>query len=122
MNVIIKENALDTDGLQLYFHYDGKEWVKKWETKADAFSAQSEYYIEEIEPVRNQVLEGKLSPLAYHIEAKFFDIKLLSAYSGIHKRDIKKHLKPENFNKLDDETLKKYATAFGISIEELKKV
>jgi len=122
MNVIIKENALNTEGLQLYFHYDGKEWVKKWETKADAFSAESESHIQEIEPVRNQVLEGKLSPLAYHIEVHFFDLKLLSAYSGIPKRHIKKHLKPEHFNKLDNEILQKYAMAFGISVEELKKI
>jgi hypothetical protein len=46
----------------------------------------------------------------------------LSSYTGISKRHIKKHLKPENFNQLNEETLKKYASAFGISVEELKKV
>jgi hypothetical protein len=122
MNVIIKENALDSPGLQMYLHFDGKEWVEKWETKAVAFSMEMESHIQEIEPIRNQVLEGKLSPLAYHIQAKFFDFKLLSSYSGIPKRHIKKHLKPENFNRLGEDTLTKYAVAFGISVEELKKV
>jgi hypothetical protein len=68
------------------------------------------------------VITGKLSPLAYHIQIRLFDVKLLSSYTGIAKRHIKKHLKPENFNQLDEETLQKYASALGISVENLKKV
>jgi hypothetical protein len=120
MNVIVKEHS-DNQAL-LYYHFDGKEWVKKWETNNVAAEVSMANYFEEIEPVRQQVLAGLSSPLKYHLEYHFFTLCLLSSYTGIPKRHIKKHLKPEHFNQLDNETLVKYAEAFGISVEELKKV
>jgi len=122
MNVIINESTPDNPGHKLYRYFDGTEWVEKWEVQMDASNLVMTHHFQELEPVRNQVLAGKLSPLVYHIQANLFDIKMLSSYTGISKRYIKKHLKPENFNQLDEETLKKYATALGISVEELKKV
>ena len=122
MNIIIKDGPSGNQEHKLYFHFDGKEWVEKWEVNEDASRMIIENHLEELEPVRNQILAGQLSPLAYHIEDKLFSIGLLSSYTGISKRYIKKHLKPENFNQLDEETLKKYAAAFGISVEELKKI
>jgi hypothetical protein len=122
MNVIVKESTSDNPGQKLYRYFDGKEWVEKWEKGEAAFRMVMTNHIEELEPVRNQVLAEQLSPLAYHIQANLFDVKLLSSYTGISKRHIKKHLKPKEFNQLDEETLKKYAAAFGISVEELKKV
>ena len=122
MNVIHKYNTSDSDGKQLYHYFDGKEWVEKWERNDYATKTIMENHIEALDSIRNQVLTEQLSPLAYHIEIYSFNIKLLSAYTGIPKRLINKHLKPENFNQLDEDTLKKYALAFGISVEELKKI
>jgi hypothetical protein len=122
MNVIVKESTSDTHGEKLYFHFDGQNWVEKWEKGEDATRMVMTNLSQELEPVRNQVLANQLSPLAYHIQSNLFSISLLSSYTGIAKRHIKKHLKPKNFNQLDEETLKKYATAFGISVEEFKKV
>jgi hypothetical protein len=122
MNLLIKENTPDAAGRKLHYHFDGKKWVDVWDENLDASEMVMENRAQEIEPVRKQVLEGQLSPLAYHIEDKFFNLGLLSSYTKISKRHIKKHLKPENFNQLEEETLKKYAFAFGISVEELKKV
>jgi len=121
MHLLIKDKVSE-EGKQLYFYFDGKEWVEKWEKKIVAFDMEMENHIQEIEPIRNQVLANELSPLAYHIQARLFDVKLLSSYTGISKRHIKKHLKPEKFNQLDEETLNKYAEAFGISVEKLKTV
>ena len=121
MNLIIKDRDSDT-GQKLYHYFDGKEWVEKWEESDVATRMVMANNFQELEPVRNQVLTGQLSPLAYHIQANIFDVNLLSSYTGIPKRHIKKHLKPKNFNQLDEETLNKYASAIGISLEELKKV
>jgi len=118
MNIIIKDNQEH----KLYFHFDGEAWAKKWEVSEDAARMLMENLVQELEPVRNKVLAGELSPLAYHIESKLFSIGLLSSYTEIPKRQIKKHLIAENFNQLDEETLGKYAAALGISVEELKKV
>jgi len=121
MNVIVKENTSENLG-QLYYYFDGKEWVEKWEKNKDASVVVMTNHIQEIEPLRSRVLAGLSSPLEYHIQSKIFTISLLSSYTGISKRHIKKHLKPEYFNQLEEETLNKYAMAFGISIEELKTV
>jgi hypothetical protein len=127
MNVIVKDTTPDnrenTGDLGLvYFHFDGKEWGEKRERKLLACETSVIHHYREIEPVRIQVLEGQLSPLAYHIQRYLFNVKLLSSYTGIPKRHIKKHLKPDNFNQLDEITLKKYASAFGITVQDLKKV
>ena len=123
MNIIIKEDSvLGNQEQKLYYSFDGKEWEQKWEVNEIASRTIMTNHIEELEPVRNQVLAGELSPLAYHIESKLFNISLLSSYTGISKRHIKKHLKPEKFSQLDEETLNKYASALGISVEKLKKV
>jgi len=122
MNLIIKDSTSDSHGLKLYHYFDGKEWSEKWEVNEEASKMVMTNHFKKLEPIRNQVLAGQLSPLVYHLESQFFDISLLSSYTGISKRHIKKHLKPENFNQLDEEILKKYAAAFGISIEELLKI
>jgi hypothetical protein len=121
MNVIIKDSSTD-HGQKLYRYFDGVAWVEKWEKSEVAFRMVMTNHVEELEPLRKQVLAKQLSPLAYHIQANLFDIKLLSSYTGISRRNIKKSLKQECFNQLDEETLNKYATAFGISVAELKKV
>ena len=40
----------------------------------------------------------------------------------IPKRKIKKHLKAENFKKLPNDILEKYAQAFDLSVEELTDI
>jgi hypothetical protein len=65
------------------------------------------------------VLEGRSSILVWHMEKKIMDLKLLSQYSGISRRKIRKHLKPDAFSELDTDTMQKYADAFNITLEEL---
>ena len=123
MNILIKENSISgSQEKKLYYSYDGKEWAGKWEVNEAASRIIQTNQIQELEPVRNKVLSGVLSPLDYHIQSKMFTIGLLSSYTGIPKRHIKKHMEPKNFTQLDEKTLEKYASAFGISVEELKIV
>lgn len=75
---------------------------------------------EQTELVRQQVLRGEASALAFYMQKNIMNLKLLSQYSGIPKRKIRRHLKPEVFRALDDETLDKYATALDIPTDELK--
>jgi len=107
---------------QLYYSFNGKEWAEKWEVKEDASIIIQTNHIQELELIRSQVRAGELSPLDYHMHSKVFTISLLSSYTGIPKRRIKKHMKPMNFNQLDEESLKKYAAAFRISVAELINV
>jgi hypothetical protein len=93
-----------------------------WEPKNEALSLTWESISEEAELVRQEVLAGEKSPLAYHIVTRLFDVAMLASYSGIPKKTIKKHLQPQAFEHIDDATLKKYATVLDVTVEELKKV
>jgi len=108
--------AVDDDGNYKMVVSEG------WEVKNDALDMTLEMISEKCERVRNRVLAGELSPLAYHIEKNIMDLGLLSKYTGFWKMTIKKHLKPEKFKELDDKVLFKYAEALRITVEELKTV
>jgi spore germination protein GerM len=92
-----------------------------WNVKNEALSLTWENISEEAELVRQEVLAGKKSPLAYHMERLLFSPSLLAAYSGIPKKTIKKHLLPDEFAQLDETFLQKYADILNITIDELKK-
>ena len=91
-----------------------------WKVKNDALDVALEAVNEKCEEIRKQVLAGELSPLAYHLEKNIMEIGLFAKYTGVCKRTIKKHLKPENFKKIDDSILLRYAEALRITVEELK--
>ena len=93
-----------------------------WDVKNDALDLTWEIIREKCEEIRKQVLLGKISPLAYHLEKNIMNIGLFSKYTGQTKRKIKKHLKSDRFNNLDDNILRKYAEVLRISVEELKSV
>ena len=123
MKTRVNDKLVDAAVEQMvHYYFDGKEWRQKWEKKFDACEIVMTEHSQELETIRQQVLDGQLSPLAYHIHANLFSVNLLSSYTGIPGRQIKKHLKPDNFNQLDEETLGKYTAIFEISVEELKKI
>jgi hypothetical protein len=93
-----------------------------WSVKNDAVGAVWEDLREQCEEIRQQVLAGKVSPLAYHIKKSLLDVKMLSAYSGVSKWKIRRHLKYDKFMKLDEKTLQKYAYVMHLTIDELKRV
>jgi len=77
---------------------------------------------ERIARVYHQVRQGEKSPLAFHMELKQMDESLLSQYSTFFKWQVKRHMRPEVFNRLNDSKLQKYADVFDITIESLKKL
>jgi hypothetical protein len=54
------------------------------------------------------------------MELRLMDIPIVSAYTGFWKWTIKQHMKPTVFEKLSEKKLQQYATAFNISVAELK--
>jgi len=75
---------------------------------------------EDIAGVLERVKKGELSPLAYHMYKYLMDAKVLAQYVGLPRWRVKQHLKPRVFNSLDDETLKRYASFFKITVEQLR--
>ena len=117
-NTVIRDvaYAIDDDGNYMPVISEG------WEVKNDALDITWDDIGEKCEEIRREILAGKLSPLAYHLEKNIMDVGLIAKYTGQTKRKVRKHLKPEKFKELDESVLYKYAEALRISIEELKTV
>lgn len=77
---------------------------------------------ERIEEARKKVLEGKASPIMFYMEKNLLNPLDLCMHSGISLWRVKFHLKPKFFARLSEKTLNKYAEAFNITIEQLRKV
>ncbi|MCL2042340.1 MAG: hypothetical protein FWG84_09955 [Bacteroidales bacterium] len=117
-NTVIRDvaYAVDDDGAYKPVISEG------WEVKNDALDITWDDISERCAEIRAEVLVGRLSPLAYHLEKNIMEVGLLAKYMGLSKRTVRKHLKPEKFKELDNSVLQQYAEVLRISIEELKTV
>jgi len=91
-----------------------------WEPKNIVMQQVWDDIYEKAEREYQSFLRGKASPIKYYLEINIMNISLLSQYTGIKKRIIRKHLRYKHFSRLDNNTLGIYANTFGISIDELK--
>jgi hypothetical protein len=90
-----------------------------WAPKNAALSQAWDVIHERVEETRQQILQGKLSPIAYYMEKNIMDEKLLATYVGLPKRKVRRHLKPNGFAKMDEKVLRRYADIFSIPVEAL---
>ncbi|MDQ8142819.1 hypothetical protein [Chryseobacterium sp. CFS15] len=91
-----------------------------WEAKKAALDESMELINERIEEARQNVANNLVSPIVYFMELNKMDMQVLAAYVNMWQWTVKRHAKPKTFKKLNDSTLKKYADAFDISVDELK--
>lgn len=105
--------AVDEDGNYVTVPSTG------WAPKNAALKQAWEEVNEKVDAARQEVLGGKRSMLAWYMEKNIMTIKLLSQYTGIPRRKIRKHLKPSILVELPHKTLQAYADVFNITIEEL---
>jgi hypothetical protein len=89
-----------------------------WAVKNTVMKYNWECINQEVEFARQEVEEGKFSPIHYHMKKNLMDLQLVAEYAGIPKRKVKKHLKPKNFQKLTSDELEKYVKAFKLNSEE----
>jgi len=110
----------------LYYYNDEGKFEKKvgFHGEPDRVILQQAWdlFAERIEEARQKVLAGKASPIAYYMEKTLLDPMNLGLSAGISLWRVKLHLKPGPFKRLGEKTLRKYAEAFNITIEELKNV
>lgn len=77
---------------------------------------------ERITEAKNKVLVGKASPVVYYMEKNLLDPMNLSMMAGISVWRVKLHFKPSFFRRLSAATMKKYADAFNITVDQLKNI
>lgn len=92
-----------------------------WSVKNEALDNTWEDIKEQVEDAKKAVLNGDKSPVYYYFTLQLMDYKVLSGYTGFWKVSIKKHMTSKGFKKLSDKKIEKYAKAFNINIDELKK-
>jgi hypothetical protein len=91
-----------------------------WDAKKAALDESMELIYERIEEAKNDVAQNKVSPIVYFMELNKMDLGVLASYVGMWQWRVKRHFKPNIFKTLSETKLKKYAEAFGISVNELK--
>jgi len=91
-----------------------------WDVKITALDTAWGDIEKRIAAAKQQVIDGRASPLLFFIEYRLMDIAILAGYTGFWKWQIKRHLNPGVFNNLPDNKLQKYAEAFNIKVEDLK--
>ncbi|RXJ79362.1 hypothetical protein [Arcobacter sp. F2176] len=69
-----------------------------------------------LEDIQNNIA----SPIKYYMYKNRMDLPTLTSAVDMFSFRVKRHLKMKIFKKLKDDTIKKYADAFNIEIEELK--
>ena len=90
-----------------------------WNIKKEALDSAWDDIKERVEQARVAVKNGEMSPVYYFMELRLMDLTVLSGYTGFWKFTIKRHFKPNVFQRLSKEKLTTYARIFDISINEL---
>ena len=129
-NEEIKDSTGDeliyTYNREVFYHFD-KE--KGYTQQVDYQNPNNQVIIkqswdaaeERLEQMKQLVVIGKASPIAYYMEKILMQVPMLAAYMEMPKWRVKRHLKYKVFKKLKPEILVKYAEIFGIPVEELMK-
>jgi hypothetical protein len=124
---VTDDNALIyTYNRELFYHFDRE---KGFTQKVDFQNPNNQVIIKQswdaaaqrLEEVRQRVIIGKASPIAYYMEKILMEVPMLAAYMEMPKWRVKRHLKSGVFKKLKPEILVKYAAIFEITVDELKK-
>jgi len=108
--------AIDENG-----NYTTKQ-SRGWEIKATALDVTWKDIENRVQQTRQKVLNGEASPILFFMELRLMDLGMLASYTGFWRWSIKKHLKPQVFNKLSEKKLQKYAEIFDVSLAELKNM
>ncbi|CAL1516679.1 hypothetical protein [Chitinophaga sp. MM2321] len=90
-----------------------------WEPENIALGQAWEEVNEKVKTARARVEAGEISPVAYYMEKNLMDLPLLASYVGKFQWQVKRHMKPGVFKRLNEKMLQRYAEAFKISIDNL---
>jgi hypothetical protein len=124
-NPVYKDKAYGQYRELSYSYQEGGKFEKTvgFHGEADRLILQQAWdlFEERIEDARQRVLAGKVSPVVYYMEKNLLDPLNLSMMAGIAVWRVKWHFRPGVFKRLPDKVLKKYAEAFNITVEQLKK-
>ena len=115
---ITKEVCYATDGEGKYT----TELSQGWDVKTSALDVAWQDIAERVAAAKEKVQKKEASPLLVLMETKLMDIKVIAAYTGFWKWQVRRHLRPAAFKRLGDRSLRRYAEVFEISVDDLKSM
>jgi hypothetical protein len=121
-----QDELIYTYNRELFYHFDRE---KGFTQEVDYQNPNNQVIIRQswdaaeqrLEEVKQQVIAGMASPVAYHMERILMEVPMLAAYMEIPKWRVRRHLKSRVFKKLKPGVLAKYAAIFEIPVEQLEK-
>ena len=121
------ENLNEGKLAKLYYATDDKgHYVKVnsigWEPETVAMQQAWDVVNDEVEEARRKVLDGKASPLLFHIKKNIMTYSMVAGYASTFAIMVRLHCHPYFFKGLSQKTLEKYAYAFRITVEELTNI
>lgn len=93
-----------------------------WDPKNVANRQAWQAIEKKINKAREDIFDGKLSPIGFYMACNQMDVRLLAQYMGLYCWQIRRHLKPAVFKKVKADVLDKYAALFNVSVDELKSL
>lgn len=93
-----------------------------WDPKNIANSQAWQAIEKKMNKAREDILDGKLSPIGFYMACNQMDIRLLAQYMGLYCWQVRRHLKPAVFKKMKGNVLEQYAVLFNVSVDELKSL
>ncbi|KAB7624164.1 hypothetical protein [Alkalilimnicola sp. S0819] len=93
-----------------------------WAVEETVTTMAVDLFRQQAEAARQRVLEGKASPLAFHMYNRRMDATVLAQSTGLFGWQVRRHLKPGPFQRLNAKKLARYAQALDLSISALKTI
>jgi len=91
-----------------------------WDVKSTALDAAWKDIDNRVFAAREKVNNKEASPVLFFMERGLMDVSILAGYTGFFTWQVKRHLRPEVFEKLSGKKLQKYADVFNVSVDDLK--
>jgi hypothetical protein len=118
-------NLVDANSKRVRYTMDKKgKVVEEYEEFTDYGVAVAEnlsdIYKDRAERAKERMKNKQASPLEYLMYKAEIEIELVMALTGYSRRQVKKNMRPDAFETLDDDVLQRYAQAFLIDIDTIK--
>ena len=92
-----------------------------WQVEETALIDILEDHDRKAEEARRRALKKQSSPIEYFMYLRRMDLITLAQAMGLFRWQVKRHLKPEVFRKLDASLLQQYADLFRVPLAALTR-
>jgi len=71
--------------------------------------------------LQEKIEKGEINAIGYYMVLEDLTVSELASRAGKFSWTVRKHLKPGNFSRISEASLKKYSVVFNVPVEEIVK-